>query len=180
MAVDNFHWKINKVIFTCSTCVLRFPFFPPAVSKKWSRGRLHPTEGAEVSRCCGRGEGGVAEGSCDHVITVGPVRPVFSWSWETFRAMSMRGASITWGTRDKWGAWKKRHSKGSGFIHMLTNGWPGLFQDCSPNFHEQTFREISVDTWKWENVVFKRTMRIPKHSVQNLYIQRVREELRPL
>lgn len=31
----------------------------------------------------------------DHVITVGPVRPVASRSWETFRAMSTRGASIT-------------------------------------------------------------------------------------
>ena len=31
----------------------------------------------------------------DHVMTVGLVRPVFSWSWDTFRAMSTSGASIT-------------------------------------------------------------------------------------
>lgn len=41
-----------------------------------------------------RGWGGKAAWR-DHVITVGPVRPVVSWSWETFRAMSTRGASIT-------------------------------------------------------------------------------------
>lgn len=29
------------------------------------------------------------------MITVGPVRPVLSCSWETFRAISTRGASIT-------------------------------------------------------------------------------------
>ena len=28
-------------------------------------------------------------------MTVGAVRPVFSWSWDTFRAMSTSGASIT-------------------------------------------------------------------------------------
>jgi len=44
------------------------------------------------------GQGGGGEG--DHVMTVGPVRPVRSWSWETFRAMSTRGASITCSQRD--------------------------------------------------------------------------------
>lgn len=49
-------------------------------------------ERAEVSCCWGWVE---AVWQRNHVITVGPVRPVFSWSWETFRAMSTRGASIT-------------------------------------------------------------------------------------
>lgn len=30
-----------------------------------------------------------------YVMTVGPERPVRSWSWESFSAMEMRGASIT-------------------------------------------------------------------------------------
>jgi len=31
-----------------------------------------------------------------------------------------------------------------GFINILTNGVPGLFNDLKPNFHDQTFSEISV------------------------------------
>jgi len=40
------------------------------------------------------------------------------------------------------------------------------FQDFKPNFHDETFGEISgVDLKKWENVVFKLTKKIPKHTV---------------
>jgi len=34
--------------------------------------------------------------------------------------------------------------RATGFIHMLTNGAPGPFHDFKPNFHDQTFCEISV------------------------------------
>jgi len=38
----------------------------------------------------------------------------------------------------------------TGFLHNLTNGFPSLFHDFKPNFHDQT--EISVYTWKSENI----------------------------
>lgn len=39
---------------------------------------------------------GIEWGLKDHyVITVGPVRPVFSWSWEILKAMSTKGANMT-------------------------------------------------------------------------------------
>lgn len=56
-------------------------------------------EGSFTLRAAVRGPvAGLGEGSeawRNHVITVGPLRPVFSWSWDTFRAMSTSGASIT-------------------------------------------------------------------------------------
>jgi len=46
----------------------------------------------------GKGGGSVWAWLWNHVITVGPVRPVISWSLDTFRAMSTKGASITCGS----------------------------------------------------------------------------------
>jgi len=46
--------------------------------------------------------------------------------------------------------WNKKCHHYTGFIHILTDGFPELFQDFKQNFHDQTFREISVHskfTW---------------------------------
>jgi len=38
--------------------------------------------------------------------------------------------------------WHKKTILFSGFLHILTSGFPGLFPDFKPNVHDQT--EISV------------------------------------
>jgi len=58
----------------------------------------------------------------------------------------------------------------SGFIHMLTNGFPGLFTKFP---WPSILWNLGAYVKKWENVVFKLTMKIPKHTVYNLKWQKL-------